>query len=50
MNEPLYFDTEPDRTKKDVVEIVTHWKNLLSQYSHTQIVRVFKGFLALKLL
>ena len=40
MNEPLYFDLEPNRTKQDAVNIVKHWKKLLSQYSPNHLFTI----------
>ena len=31
MNEPLYFDTEPNRTKKDAVKIVSKWRDMIKE-------------------
>ncbi len=40
MNEPLYFDSEPNRTKQDAVNIVKHWKELLAQYSPNHLFTI----------
>ena len=40
MNEPLYFDLEPNRTKQDAVNIVKHWKELLTRYSPNHLFTI----------
>lgn len=40
MNEPLYFDSVPDRTKPDALRIVKHWKELMTQYAPEQLFTV----------
>ncbi len=40
MNEPLYFDPASNRTKKDALKIVQHWKELMRQYAPKQLFTI----------
>jgi len=40
MNEPLYFDNEPKRTKKEAIKIVNQWKKLMNKYAPFQLFTI----------
>ncbi|NLJ82644.1 MAG: glycoside hydrolase family 5 protein, partial [Bacteroidales bacterium] len=40
MNEPLYFDHEANRKKKDAVRIVNRWKELMSLHAPNQLLTI----------
>ena len=40
MNEPLYFDTEPNRTKKDAVKIVSEWRDTVKKYAPNHLFTI----------
>ncbi len=40
MNEPLYFDPEPNRTKKEAVRIVDDWRRLVRTHAPRQLFTV----------
>lgn len=40
MNEPLYFDWVEKRDKKDAVNIVSHWRQLMTQYAPNQLFTI----------
>lgn len=40
MNEPLYFDTEPMRAKKDAVKIVSKWKDMMREYAPNHLFTI----------
>ena len=40
MNEPLYFDPEPQRDKCDAAEIVCQWRRMVRQYAPHQLFTV----------
>lgn len=40
MNEPLYFDPEPTRDKKDAVAVVGEWRRLVRTYAPHQLFTV----------
>lgn len=40
MNEPLYFDPEPNRTKKEAVRIVDEWRCLVRTHAPRQLFTV----------
>ena len=40
MNEPLYFDIEPNRTKTDAVKIVSKWKDMMKEYAPNHLLTI----------
>ena len=40
MNEPLYFDPEPERKKEDAVKIVSSWKKMMQKYAPNQLFTI----------
>jgi hypothetical protein len=40
MNEPLYFDPDPDRKKEDAVKIVSSWKEMMQKYAPNQLFTI----------
>ncbi len=40
MNEPLYFDSEPNRDKKDAYRIVSEWKEMMCRYAPKQLFTI----------
>ncbi|MBO4587114.1 MAG: hypothetical protein J5677_04785 [Bacteroidales bacterium] len=40
MNEPLYFDPEPDRSKNDAVSVVANWHRLVRTHAPHQLFTV----------
>lgn len=40
MNEPLYFDPVPLRSKKDAQRLVTGWKKMMTQYAPKQLFTI----------
>ncbi len=40
MNEPLYFDTEKNRKKKDAIKIVTKWRDMANKYAPNHLFTI----------
>lgn len=40
MNEPLYFDPEPNRSKSDAVRIATQWRDMVRTYAPHQLFTI----------
>lgn len=40
MNEPLYFDKEPDRAKQDAVKIVKKWRKMVRKYAPNHLFTI----------
>ena len=40
MNEPLYFDTNPNRTKEDAAAIVKKWRKLVREYAPNHLLTI----------
>lgn len=40
MNEPLYFDTDRNRTKESAYQIVDHWRQMMNQYAPHQLFTI----------
>ncbi len=40
MNEPLYFDKDPERKKTGACKIVTHWMELMNKYAPNQLFTI----------
>ncbi|MCR4658695.1 MAG: carboxypeptidase-like regulatory domain-containing protein [Bacteroidales bacterium] len=40
MNEPLYFDPEPDRTKNNAVKLASRWRGLVQQHAPHQLFTI----------
>ena len=40
MNEPLYFDQEKNRSKKDAMQIVSRWRKLMQEHAPNQLFTI----------
>lgn len=40
MNEPLYFDNKKDRSKKEAIKIVSHWRDMMRKHAPNQLFTI----------